>query len=1206
MTQPSNWQVRLFGPLRIDLEGADVRAPAGKARSLLAWLLLHPDAPQTRDAVIDALWQDHPLDRARRTLSDTLYRLRESPFGAWVVSDGDLISLAPGLSLHVDLWDFQRLARAKNAAEMDAALALVSGALLPEIYDDWIVVRRVALQDQYLLLLHRRAALAEGEGDQNTAHRCFQQIIEIDNLDESAWRGRMRVLARMGHAREALDIYERLEALLEEELGGKPEGESQELAKQIGSELDAQSRASSTLPVFVGRTRERSRLLAALDDAVAGKGGLSVLLGAAGMGRTALLNEIEQSARWRGVQVVWGRGSDGGYPRPFAPFADALQNALPEVRQQQLGDLVRSQWIDALALLLPQVADTLPGVATPASPLHDLGEVALALGAVLGALGKVAPHLFLLDDMQWADPSLWDLLDELRHHLIQSRVLILLSSRTSEEHQDGSVLRQRLERWERESAISVQSLAGLTVAELEQLLVHRKVQLAPDRLAATHRDSGGNPALALTLASMQGGVSSHSGEERVRQTLLNHFNALPPDERDALQLGAVLGSRFAWRAWSALWRGVGRAAHDLPLLAGRLEQKQHLTLAGSDYAFASHLLQAAVYGQIGPESVSSLHRDALRALQSVEGVAPGQLLRHAELGELEVETVHYALLAGKNASAAFSFQSARAYFALGIAHLRDHAALDRYALLLGQADVLEVLGEREEQAGVLADLAALAQQGDDQQRILDVANRSARYALVVGTLDAGLATAEAALKSVKEGEHVDRVARLHSTVAAIHRERKQPKEALQHAEIARQLYRAVGDEGGVAALADFAGGLAYDSGDYRTAAQRHLEAANLFAAIGDILGEARCLNNLGSVYWELGDFEGARTTHERALLLCRASGDKRGEGDNIDNLGGVYWSLGDYDGALQHYRAALQLRRAIRDEWGVGISLGNVASALLNQGSPLAALEYYAEAYALYQRNGRRRSEAYALHHMALAYAQLGDGARALDLLAQALAMRIEIGDPSKTIESNAAMATLLVSHPPGESKGDASASDFVNRALAELASGDYPAALQQEVHFAAWRVAASEGNAESALLHLGMAEVALEKQCAPLSAEARHSFLANVPLNRDLIEALAPHRITTNVTCASKDARRGRALHADEQITLCWTVATPGDALFADSTLRRQRVLRRLLAEAESHNAAPSDDLLANALGVSRRTILRDMAALEAEGVVVSSRFRG
>ncbi|MBA3469434.1 MAG: helix-turn-helix domain-containing protein, partial [Herpetosiphonaceae bacterium] len=71
------------------------------------------------------------------------------------------------------------------------------------------------------------------------------------------------------------------------------------------------------------------------------------------------------------------------------------------------------------------------------------------------------------------------------------------------------------------------------------------------------------------------------------------------------------------------------------------------------------------------------------------------------------------------------------------------------------------------------------------------------------------------------------------------------------------------------------------------------------------------------------------------------------------------------------------------------------------------------------------------------------------------------------------------------------------------------------------------------------------------------------------------------------------------------WTLNTPADTAMGDKTTQRQQRLRRLLTEAAAQGAAPTDDDLAEALGVSRRTILRDMAALAQTGDLPGTRRR-
>jgi hypothetical protein len=84
-----------------------------------------------------------------------------------------------------------------------------------------------------------------------------------------------------------------------------------------------------------------------------------------------------------------------------------------------------------------------------------------------------------------------------------------------------------------------------------------------------------------------------------------------------------------------------------------------------------------------------------------------------------------------------------------------------------------------------------------------------------------------------------------------------------------------------------------------------------------------------------------------------------------------------------------------------------------------------------------------------------------------------------------------------------------------------------------------------------------------------------------------------------------GRRLRAADFVTVRWTVQVPDDVLVGRRAAGRRHVLARLLVEAANQGAAPTDADLAAALGVSRRTILRDMASLRAVGTPVPTRRR-
>ena len=146
--------------------------------------------------------------------------------------------------------------------------------------------------------------------------------------------------------------------------------------------------------------------------------------------------------------------------------------------------------------------------------------------------------------------------------------------------------------------------------------------------------------------------------------------------------------------------------------------------------------------------------------------------------------------------------------------------------------------------------------------------------------------------------------------------------------------------------------------------------------------------------------------------------------------------------------------------------------------------------------------------------------------------------------------------------------------------------------------MALSQSNYAHAVLRAAYAE--LQRQGAAISQpDLRRSFFERVQLNRDIVKAydqLAGIARVILVSLARRDVPLGRTLRKDEFITVQWTLSAPEDEAVADKSERRRYRLKRLLEEAEQQGAAPTDDDLAEALGVSRRTILRDLQAMAQE----------
>ncbi|NJN44229.1 MAG: hypothetical protein HC806_05570 [Anaerolineae bacterium] len=135
---PFKRKVYLLGVLRIQ-EGEEVRVLSGeKSQSLFAYLILHPNLPHSRERLAEMLYPDAPFERVRRNFSDTLYRVQKTLGNDWVEAETETVALRVDAQLWVDVWDYDRLASSSTPDDLQKAVDLYAGDLLPTCYDDWI------------------------------------------------------------------------------------------------------------------------------------------------------------------------------------------------------------------------------------------------------------------------------------------------------------------------------------------------------------------------------------------------------------------------------------------------------------------------------------------------------------------------------------------------------------------------------------------------------------------------------------------------------------------------------------------------------------------------------------------------------------------------------------------------------------------------------------------------------------------------------------------------------------------------------------------------------------------------------------------------------------------------------------------------------------------------------------------------------------
>src|SRR5579864_3697746 len=314
-----------------------------RLQSLLAYLLLHRDAPQSRTHLAYLLWPDSTDSQAHTNLRNLVHKLRQAypDVDAFLRSERQTLSWQPSTQLAswtMDVQDFEEaLTQANGAARdnearhaLEAAVKLYRGDLLPSCYDEWILPERDRLRQAMLNALGRLIELEEQERDYQAAINSAQRLLRYDPLHETTYRHLMRLYAITGDRAAALRMYHTCATVLERELGTEPGLATREAYEQLlkieprGGGAEG-PRASSQL---VGRVREWGQLQAAWRNASVGQPQLCVLSGEAGIGKTRLAEELLTWVGRQGIAVAVARCYAAQGELAFAPVATWLRSEL--------------------------------------------------------------------------------------------------------------------------------------------------------------------------------------------------------------------------------------------------------------------------------------------------------------------------------------------------------------------------------------------------------------------------------------------------------------------------------------------------------------------------------------------------------------------------------------------------------------------------------------------------------------------------------------------------------------------------------------------------------------------------------------------------------------------------------------------------------------------------------------------------------------
>jgi DNA-binding SARP family transcriptional activator len=705
-------EFRILGPLEV-VEGERTVDMAGaKHRALLAMLLLHANEVVSSERLIDALWEDEPPETARKALQVYVSQLRKT------LGKDRVQTKAPGYLLRVqegelDLARFQRLAEEGRPRE---ALRLWRGPPLAEFASERFAQGEIArLEELRLTCFEERLEhdLAAGRHAELVGE--LEALINEHPLRERVRGQLMLALYRSGRQAEALEAYQGARRILVEELGIEPGRPLRELEKAILQQdpsLDFVSAAEQALEpaeasrgAFVGREAELEALLTGLEDAVAGRGRLFLLVGEPGIGKSRLADELIRRGRARGARVLVGRCWEAGGAPAYWPWVQSLRGyvreAAPQLLRAQLGAGAAE-----LAQILPELREILPGLPEPASLDSEGSRFRLfdATAEFLRNASKSRPIVLVLDDLHAADTPSLVLLRFLARELGSTHLLVLGALRDVDPI-PGEPLTAMLADVVREPVTRRLSLGGLSERDVMEYVELTASEIASPELAAgLHAKTDGNPLFVsetVRLLSLEGVQPDATGNLRfaipqnIRDVIARRLTHLSEECNRVLLLASVLGREFAL---GPLARMGGLSEDEL---LDRLDEAMAARVVSEvpggpgRLRFAHVLIRDTLYAGHTTARRVRLHRLAVEALEALYGDEPGahlaELAHHSVAGSDFEKGVRYARRAGDRALALLAYEEAARLYdtaldALALAGSRDENARCELLLSLGEAE----------------------------------------------------------------------------------------------------------------------------------------------------------------------------------------------------------------------------------------------------------------------------------------------------------------------------------------------------------------------------------------------------------------------------------------------------------------------------------------------------------------------------------------
>ena len=655
-----------------------VRVRSTRAVALIAFLVTHAGSPQPRPRIAGLLWPESTDAQALTNLRRELHHLRQvlGDEPSLVVTPRDLCWRDTNTCrVDVRIFDVERTTALAAAAAEDSdgvllhaarAIAEYRGDLLPGVYENWLLEARSEIERQCVGLCDLLGKARARRGDLTGAIDAARRRIQLQPLEEVGYRTLMQLQADLGDRAGAVSTYHHCASVLEHELGVVPDAATREVFRRlmaqsrqavVSTEMiePRAGRPGAAAAPLIGRAAELSLVQDVWGAAAAGRCGLVLVRGGAGVGKTRLLAEVAARARLQGAVVTSSQCFGTSGRLALAPVADwlrndAVQSAAPTLDpawRAEVGRLIPAKGHGRRAIAPRAMADSWQR--------HRFFE---GLARALIAVGR--PMLLVLDNMQWCDQETLAFITFCLRLASGTPLLVAGTLRD-----DNLGVDPELQEW----TVRMRATGLLTELSLSPLdaadTAHLALAISAQPLLATdadllHATTGGFPLYiieAIRGAADRGGTPLPAGD--LQAVLRKRYEQATTAAREVAGLAAAVGTNFTL---GLLTEASDLEADIVVQAVDELWRRRIMREFGDGYDFSHDMLREAAYAEVSPPKRWLLHRRVAQGLEllhadDTDAVATQLAEQYARGGQGD-RAVAYYRRAADVAAARFAFAEA--------------------------------------------------------------------------------------------------------------------------------------------------------------------------------------------------------------------------------------------------------------------------------------------------------------------------------------------------------------------------------------------------------------------------------------------------------------------------------------------------------------------------------------------------------------------